>query len=207
MQVKKDEVRDKLLASACKEFMSHGYSGASLRAIADNAGLSKGAIYPYFKNKDELFYELAAPALEYIELSLGADNDNPSIYRYGLSLQGYAVKSFRRFASHVAENAESFRLLLFHTAGSSLENFKEYVIQLYSKSFSRIYPILSGADTGESAAVSEIFVHTLASVYVGMMEELILHEPEKDELEVYVTQMALFVSSGLRAIHEASSKE
>ncbi len=58
MQVKKKEVKDKILASAKSEFLKHGYEGASLRTIAKNLGLSKGVIYSYFDNKEDIFIEL-----------------------------------------------------------------------------------------------------------------------------------------------------
>jgi AcrR family transcriptional regulator len=50
--------RERLLEAAAAEFVERGYAGASLQAIARRAGLTRGAIYWNFKNKQELFLTL-----------------------------------------------------------------------------------------------------------------------------------------------------
>jgi AcrR family transcriptional regulator len=47
--------RELLLAIALRHFAEHGYDGASLNEILDEAGLSKGAYYYYFDDKEDLF--------------------------------------------------------------------------------------------------------------------------------------------------------
>lgn len=41
--------------AAIREFSEKGYSGASLNTVCAEKGLSKGIIYHYFKDKDELY--------------------------------------------------------------------------------------------------------------------------------------------------------
>ena len=48
----------KILSVAHQEFLEKGYKGASLRTISKNAGVTTGALYGYFKNKEELFEAL-----------------------------------------------------------------------------------------------------------------------------------------------------
>src|SRR5438067_10251616 len=47
-----------ILAAALEVFGEHGLAGARLDDIAKRAGLSKGTIYLYFPNKEELFREM-----------------------------------------------------------------------------------------------------------------------------------------------------
>lgn len=47
--------RTLILETAAKAFAQHGYSGASLNQIVDEAGVSKGAAYYYFDDKADLF--------------------------------------------------------------------------------------------------------------------------------------------------------
>src|ERR1043165_10134843 len=47
-----------ILAAALEVFGEHGLAGARLEDIAKRAGLSKGTIYLYFPNKEELFREM-----------------------------------------------------------------------------------------------------------------------------------------------------
>src|SRR6185437_10261003 len=47
-----------ILAAALEVFGEHGLANARLEDIAKRAGLSKGTIYLYFPNKEELFREM-----------------------------------------------------------------------------------------------------------------------------------------------------
>ncbi|MGE3076134.1 MAG: TetR/AcrR family transcriptional regulator [Dehalococcoidia bacterium] len=47
--------RAAVLASARRQFEIHGFHGATLEAIAEDAGFSKGVVYSRFESKDDLF--------------------------------------------------------------------------------------------------------------------------------------------------------
>lgn len=49
------QAREKILSAALSCFAEKGYSGCSVQEIADRAGVSKGALYVYYKSKEELF--------------------------------------------------------------------------------------------------------------------------------------------------------
>jgi AcrR family transcriptional regulator len=51
------EVRDRIVAAALRVFSERGYRGATIQDVVRDSGLSVGAIYTYFKSKDELFLE------------------------------------------------------------------------------------------------------------------------------------------------------
>ena len=52
--------RRQILNGAREVFLAKGYEGASMDAIAKASGVSKGTLYVYFDNKDELFVALTA---------------------------------------------------------------------------------------------------------------------------------------------------
>lgn len=54
---KRDDVRAAILASAAETFLKEGFQRASLAAIAQRAGFTKGAVYSNFGSKPELFME------------------------------------------------------------------------------------------------------------------------------------------------------
>jgi AcrR family transcriptional regulator len=56
--------RRAILASARQHFEQFGYHGASVDAIADDAGFSKGAIYSQFGSKDELMLAVLEASVE-----------------------------------------------------------------------------------------------------------------------------------------------
>jgi AcrR family transcriptional regulator len=54
----KARTREKLLESAKRLFMTHGYDGATMRDIANDADLSTGAVFANFADKADLFNEV-----------------------------------------------------------------------------------------------------------------------------------------------------
>src|ERR1044071_5365024 len=55
---KRDRTRSKLLEAARSLIREKGHEHATLEAIAERAGMTTGAIYGNFKNRDELFIAL-----------------------------------------------------------------------------------------------------------------------------------------------------
>lgn len=49
-----------LVASAKAEFSERGYAGTTAKSIADRTGVSVGSFYQYFRDKDQVLYELAS---------------------------------------------------------------------------------------------------------------------------------------------------
>jgi AcrR family transcriptional regulator len=55
----KDMRREQILDGARRCFARHGYEGATVARLEAETGLSRGAIFNYFPNKDAIFIELA----------------------------------------------------------------------------------------------------------------------------------------------------
>jgi AcrR family transcriptional regulator len=49
------EKQEKIVAAAVREFARHGYKKASINTIVREAGIAKGSLYQYFRNKEVLF--------------------------------------------------------------------------------------------------------------------------------------------------------
>ena len=64
MALRDHALDDKITAAAKQEFLEKGYTGASLRKIAEKAGATVGAIQTRYSSKDELFVCLLKPLLD-----------------------------------------------------------------------------------------------------------------------------------------------
>jgi AcrR family transcriptional regulator len=71
------ERRLAILASALQEFSQKGFAAARLEDVAVRAGIAKGTIYLYFRDKEALFQELIrsemSPVVGTLEFALGLD--------------------------------------------------------------------------------------------------------------------------------------
>ena len=56
----KESRREQILDAAQRVFARHGYEGATVARLEQETGLSRGAIFNYFENKDALFVGVVA---------------------------------------------------------------------------------------------------------------------------------------------------
>lgn len=54
-----DARREQILEGARRAFAAYGYDGATVARLEEETGLSRGAIFHYFENKQDLFVECA----------------------------------------------------------------------------------------------------------------------------------------------------
>ncbi|WP_151637952.1 TetR family transcriptional regulator [Noviherbaspirillum aerium] len=75
------ETRNHLLDAAEDVFHRAGYARTTLEAVAEAAGLTRGAIYWHFKNKSDLFNAMCErvrlPMEELASSGVNSDNDDP----------------------------------------------------------------------------------------------------------------------------------
>lgn len=202
MQIKKKEVKDKIVKAAYKEFREKGYEKASIRSIAALAGVTKGSIYTYFKNKDELYCHIVKPGLDVVigtmtddygeEHSLGTFDE---VYQYDQS-----VKEFRLQVQEIIEYKDLIYMLFFRSSGSSLEDYKERIIQRYEKSSRYFYKVIGEANPNLNTDVTELFIHSCAILYIGFIEEILIHEPDEETIEKFAKEMTSFVHFGTEKV-------
>ena len=80
-QTIRDQRRDRILQTAREVFFEQGYGAATMSMIAARLGGSKGTLYAYFKNKEDLFDEIIRDQCSVIESALG------------LASQGYDLRT------------------------------------------------------------------------------------------------------------------
>ena len=64
------ETKTHLMKCAKEEFMEKGFQGASLRSICQKAGVTTGALYFFFKDKDDLFCEVVGNLMDRLDAIL-----------------------------------------------------------------------------------------------------------------------------------------
>jgi Transcriptional regulator len=64
--------KQEILDGARRAFSRWGYEGATVVRLEEETGLSRGAIFNYFENKQDLFVELAfGESRRYVDLLVG----------------------------------------------------------------------------------------------------------------------------------------
>ena len=129
------DTREKILMTALQLFAKDGYEAVSVRTIAEELGMTKGALYRHYKNKRDIFDCIvkrmiqidAQRAREYHMPDEGYDT-KPDAYENTTlqSIQEYTIEQFRFWTED--EFASCFRKML------TLEQYRnEEMAELYSQ--------------------------------------------------------------------------
>ncbi len=71
----KERRRQQIMVAAKRVFTNKGFSKATMEDIAQEAELSPGTLYLYFKNKEELYASLSLRILQYLLIRVEHVND------------------------------------------------------------------------------------------------------------------------------------
>lgn len=142
------ETRQNILAAAEAEFLEHGFEKAALRTICRKAGVTTGALYFFFDNKNALFRELVEKtSTEFWEFNLAAAREELEHGKNIVEQQGILDgeldrKNERQMMSYLFRHRSKFLLLMTKAKGSDFEDFPQRVKALMQDSFEasiRIY--------------------------------------------------------------------
>ena len=192
------ETKKKLLESAKKEFLEKGFTGASLRTIAANAGVTTGAMYRNFKDKNAFFCALVDDAVEATKnVIMLADPKNhekltPEQMQEHMDFE---KKSTDDFLNYMYENFDAFTLLLRKSAGSTHEHFQEDICDLYTKNCEKTFAYMYKQKIA-AKKISPMTIHFIASTIINAFCDIILHNMTKKEAQEYISDIMEFTSYG-----------
>ena len=132
MALRDHSLDDKITAAALAEFLDKGYTGASLRKIAEKAGVTVGAIQIRYQSKDELFVSLLRPLLDAIQTlfqSTKADYYTDIGTDFLVNLKTSMRHESAAILHVIFEHYDQAVLLLCRSAGCSLEHYFDGIVQ------------------------------------------------------------------------------
>lgn len=126
-QTLKKEVKENIDFSALICFSKHGFVKTTMKSIAQEAKLSVGNIYKYYKNKEKLFYSLVdTKFLDDLKENLALGIKYSIGQEIGDLLESVEfLKTRKRVIDYIFENRLKVIILLSDLAGSKYSNFLE----------------------------------------------------------------------------------
>lgn len=199
------ETKEKLLASAEHEFMEKGYQGASLRNICKNAGVTTGALYFFFKDKDDIFASLVAPVLGSIRTMMEAHMQQELQEVKGELQEGQDDFSDDVYASwriihELYQNYDRVQLLLTKSQGSSLAGCIDEFVAFTEKN----YRMLADAQAKVCgvAAPDDYTIHWMAHMQIDAFVHLLTHEPDEEKAVAHLGDILKYLLAGWYALFQ-----
>ena len=124
MPIDKTANHEKIIAAAKKEFLTYGFTDASMRRIAAAAGMSASGLYKHFASKEEMFSALVEPAYQgLLALFRQEAGDQEQFIGTG-DLSVWETSNDARLAvSYIYDHLDAFRLIICKSQGTKYESF------------------------------------------------------------------------------------
>lgn len=189
--------REKLLASAREEFLEKGYMKASLRTICKKAGVTTGALYFFFQDKEDLLKNLVEEPLgglsriiqEHFSLELSTE---PGVVPVGEDSED--IKAGKEIVHFMYRNYDIFQILLTKSQGSIYEDIVSQVADAVEKH----YRILVGK-MAEACGVpipDSYMIHWLAHMQIDAFVHLLTHEKDEERALGHIEEIVIYLLSG-----------
>ena len=173
----------RILESGKEMFLRNGYERKNLRDLCGAAGVTTGAFYRHFKDKEALFSALVEPAVNSIQdkyetaadecfhcLSMGNTED----------IWAISAETIEAFVRIIYAHFDEFKLLLCCADGTPYIDFTDRLVERELQDTHRMY----------------MLIHS----YFSCIFETVLHDYTQDEALEVVHTLAEFFSAGWRKI-------
>lgn len=199
-----NETKARLLASGKKEFLEKGYMHASLRHICQNAGVTTGALYFFFQNKEDLFAALVEEPLKKL---------------YGVMSQHYSeeilqidegqgaevdmtddLEACYQIIHYIYQYYDEFDLILTKSQGSRFERCIDRFVEISEKHYRIIADKL--AKRAELPRIEDYMIHWAAHMMVDVFVYMLTYEKSEEAAKGHMQYIVKFVMAGWFSLFE-----
>ena len=176
MSTKAEDTEKNILNTARKHFLKDGFSGASLRNIVKDAGLTTGAFYKYYDRVVEDFEKLSAKE----QTSNMSDTSGDGM---------------DQMIDYIYEHYDNFRLLLKCGDSGKFETFIHNMVDREMRS-SLEYVKKMKEDGIEIPIVGESLMHMIYTGFFSSIFQIIEHDIDKEIAKRNVHKLREFNTGG-----------
>lgn len=176
----------RILDSAEKEFLAHGFEKASLKSICEDAGVTTGALYKRYKGKEDLFCAVVADTVEALYAFVEQRSSVPVCNLSDAMLvkaweMGESMLEWFRF---LYQYHNGFTLLISGAAGTRYANFQHDLVEIMT---TKTYDyFLEAKKRGLTRAdISIVEMHILLSAFWTTVYEPFIHGYTLEQIEAH----------------------
>ena len=200
--------REKILDAAKREFLNKGFAGTNVRAVAQEAGVTTGALYNLFKNKDGIFEALVGGVFDEF-LHILAHNDVFEAKKLGMKtgeLSAITEVSRHRFLKMVDffyVNWDAMKLLICCAKGSSYEHVFDKAIDFMESETLQLLKL----DGVKMSRRRKFFIHVMVTSHFENLKEIFYHDLTKSEAADFMLDFNVYHCGGWKQYWMEQVKE
>ena len=198
MATKAEETQRNILETAKRHFLNDGLTGASLRNIVKDAGLTTGAFYKYYPTKEALFDALTDPYLEHIyEIydQVVAEFEKLSADDQTKNMASISDEGMEEMLNYVYDHYDNFKLLLKCGDSGKYEDFIHGMVAREIKSSHRYLEKMKEEGV-EVPAVDDSLMHMIYTGFFSSIFQIIEHDIDRITAKENIKQLKQFNIGG-----------
>ena len=188
------EKRKLLIEAAKKEFLEKGYNKASLRNICAKAGMTTGALYFFFDNKEDLYSSIVNPPIEELKRMIIVHFKEDRDFMTNIKSMDLGNLDHSDIAEmlvkHIYKNYDSFILLLSGSKDGALDEVIDEFVDLLEKS-----TVLMVKDS-KFYTYDPFMTHWMAHTTVDSVAHVIKHEKDESKAQKRIQSIMNYLVIG-----------
>ena len=198
MKLANEKLAADLLEAGKQEFLAKGFQGASLRSIAASLGVTTGAIYRYYSDKEALFDALVEePARTLVERYRETQQTFSSLTLESQLSSIHKITSNGRMwmTQHIYDHFDAFKLISCCSAGTKYENYIDTLIEIEANASRVLIDRMTEAGLPVHP-IDDDLIHIVASAMFSGMFEPVRHDMPREKAAEYMNSLKEFYSAG-----------
>ena len=195
----KDELntRAKILRAAKQEFFTNGFADTNVRTIAEKAGVTTGALYNLFDNKDGIFEALVSGVFDEF-LNIIMNHDAVGAENFDMKMSGLPAITevsqhrFLKMVDFFYDNWDAMKLIVCCSKGSSYERIFDKAIDVVDRETIQLLE----HDGVKISRRIRFFIHVMVTVSFENLKEIFYHNLKKSEAVEYILDFNVYHCAG-----------
>lgn len=193
---------EKIIESGKLNFLNDGYERSNLRKICKDAGVTTGAFYRHFDDKEDLFISLVEPLVKEL---LGFYNkfEEESFQdiekNCGQDLAEINIDGSIESALYMFSKKKLFNLLIYKSYGTKYENFIELLVEKEDINRQKALQIISKKKNIKVEIPKEA-MHLLNHAFINALCEIVIHSQTEEEVKTNTRIVSKFFYDGWKKL-------
>ena len=189
--------RAKILRAAKQEFFANGFADTNVRAIAEKAGGTTGALYNLFDNKDGIFEALVSGVFDEF-LNTMSHSDLLELQNFGMKTSDLSAiielsqRRFLRMVDFFYDNWDAMKLIVCCSKGSSYEHIFDKAIDVTERETLQWLK----QDGVKMSRRIRFFIHVMVTSHFENLKEIFYHNLKKSEAVEYILDFNIYHCAG-----------
>jgi len=193
-----------ILQAAEALFANEGFHKASMEQIADAAEVSVGAVYFYFKNKEDLLIQMMAEIGYLLRSILGRE-----FKKYGATMEGFKQAGYAFFEDFCVNYPERAAIIFRESVGKS-PLVEQHRKELFDKCTGDVLNALTAVSENQGGTFSgrlaaEVIAVSVMGIYERVAYHYLLWQDNTENLKDISRDAVAFILGGVNNLFEGSS--